>query len=224
MGLEALLERLERRAVTPVTPAPASAVTPMSAPSLGCTSVTSVTPASHERALAGAQVIAETAGVTKTSVGAVLPHRVPVAARVRCGDCRHFVSIEYPRLGRCALDRPAPERGGLFWGQDVHSCAAFEQVPNGPAGPRPDSSSRLHAWLRRVSIDAVVPLDELLAFYRDDFDGLAALSPQELRNLISDYKAHRAEYQRLLKHGFKQLPAEPAQVAAEQSIVARVAA
>lgn len=147
-----------------------------------------------------------------------------MAQRVRCRDCRHFVQVEYPRLGRCALDRPAPERGGLFWGHDVRSCAAFEQVPNWPAGPRPESSSRLHASLRLVSIEAVVPLDELLVFYRDDFDDLAVLSLDDLRRTVADYKVCRADFQRLLNHGFKQLPEEPAEVATEIFVISRVAA
>lgn len=224
MGLESLLARLERRAVTPVTPAPATAVTPEPAPCLGCTSVTSVTPASHERALVTERITEKTAAAMENAVDDALPHHIAVAPRVRCSDCRHFVQIEYPRLGRCAIDRPAPERGGLFWGHDVHSCAAFDHVPNWPAGPRPESSSRLHASLRLVSIEAVVPLDELLVFYRGDLDGLAALSLDDLRRTVADYKAHRVEYQRLLDHGCKPLPAEPDEVAAEQSSVARVTA
>jgi len=145
------------------------------------------------------------------------------AKRVRCASCRHFVEMEYPCLGRCALDQPAPERGGLFWAADLRVCAAFEPRPHWPIGTRPDSSSRLHAWLREVSIEVVVPLDELLAFYRDDLDALAAFSLAELRATVADYQAHRAEYQQLSSRRFKQMP-QPAEAASEQSIVAKVAA
>ena len=224
MGIDALLDRLERRAVTAVTPDPAAAVTPMPAPCLGCTSVTSATAASHERALAGAQVTAETAGVAENAVGDTLPDRVPVAARVRCGDCRHFVEMKYPRLGRCALDQPAPERGGLFWAADLRVCAAFEPRPHWPIGARPDSSSRLHAWLREVSIETVVPLDELLAFYQDDLDALAAFSLDELRATVADYKAGRSEYRRLLERRAKSATGGTDEVVVDEWVVTRAVA
>ena len=222
MGVEALLDRLERRAVTAVTPAPEVAVTPKSLADMGCTAVTAVTSTNRAGSAVGARVVStEPDAEHSTSETLVAP--VSGAKRVRCASCRHFVEMEYPCLGRCALDQPAPERGGLFWAADLRVCAAFEPRPHWRIGTRPDSSSRLHAWLREVSIETVVPLDELLAFYRDDLDALAAFSLAELRATVADYQAHRAEYQQLSSRRFKQMP-QSAEVASEQSIVAKVAA
>jgi len=222
MGVEALLDRLERRAVTAVTPAPEVAVTPKSLADMGCTAVTAVTSTNRAGSAVGARVVStEPDAEHSTSETLVAP--VSGAKRVRCASCRHFVEMEYPCLGRCALDQPAPERGGLFWAADLRVCAAFEPRPHWRIGTRPDSSSRLHAWLREVSIEVVVPLDELLAFYRDDLDALAAFSLAELRATVADYQAHRAEYQQLSSRRFKQMP-QSAEVASEQSIVAKVAA
>ena len=222
MGVEALLDRLERRAVTAVTPAPEVAVTPKSLADMGCTAVTAVTSTNRAGSAVGARVVStEPDAEHSTSETLVAP--VSGAKRVRCASCRHFVEMEYPCLGRCALDQPAPERGGLFWAADLRVCATFEPRPHWRIGTRPDSSSRLHAWLREVSIEVVVPLDELLAFYRDDLDALAAFSLAELRATVADYQAHRAEYQQLSSRRFKQMP-QSAEVASEQSIVAKVAA
>jgi hypothetical protein len=77
--------------------------------------------------------------------------------------------------------------------------------------------------LREVSIETVVPLGELLAFYQDDLAALAGLSLAELRATVADYKAHRADYQRLSSRRFKPMP-QLAEAASEQSIVAKVAA
>ncbi len=190
---------------------------------MGCTAVTAVTSTNRAGSAVGARVVStEPDAEHSTSETLVAP--VSGAKRVRCANCRHFVEMEYPCLGRCALDQPAPERGGLFWAADLRVCAAFEPRPLWPIGTRPDSSSRLHAWLREVSIETVVPLDELLAFYLDDLDALAALSLAELRATVADYKACRAEYQRLSNHGFKQVPENPNEVAAEQIISSRRAA
>lgn len=131
----------------------------------------------------------------------------PYSEAVRCRDCRHFVELEYPPLGRCAVNQPAPVRGGLFWGIDKRACGAYEDRLAGSVALRLDPASRLRAWLRQLSIDIVVPFDELLAFYHDDFDDLAALSLDELTGLIADYKRHRADYRRLVSNRLER-PAE----------------
>ena len=217
------LDRLERQAVTAVTPAPAVAVTPKSLAGMGCTAATAVTSTNRAGSVVGARVVSTEPDADR-SASETLVAPVSGAKRVRCASCRHFVEMKYPRLGRCALDQPAPERGGLFWAADLRVCAAFEPRPHWPIGTRPDSRSRLHAWLREVAIETVVPLDELLAFYQDGLDALAAFSLDELRATVADYKAGRSEYRRLLERRAKSATGGTDEVVVDEWVATRAVA
>lgn len=122
MGLDALLARLEGRAVTPVTPAKTPAVTGKAAQLVPCTAVTAVTAQNDAKANEAAREPFDREAWEEWAA-AELPKPDPWRV-TRCGDCGYFKRIDHPHLGHCATGEPEPLAG--LWDSDRRHCAQYK--------------------------------------------------------------------------------------------------